>query len=208
MIAKKNNKVEIDINSWFLLSADLDADCRGWFLNLSIHFLDKGSLPEDNEKLAVLANVKFSEFQRFSEVVSLVILPLIQKLPVKKAKTSSEIALFSNKFDFKEELLISGADSQLVDDWLQVRKAKKASNTETALKRFLSQVQLSGKGINEILAICCEKSWKGFEVSWLQNISNNTQYNLETPKGPSLGRMSTETAMKNANNFNNVTIPD
>lgn len=204
MIAKKNNKVEIDISSWFSLSADLDADCRGWFLNLSIHFLDKGTLPEDNEKLAVLANVKFSEFQRFSEVVSSVILPLIQKLPVKKTKTSAEIALFSDKFDFKEQLLDTGAEPQLVDDWLRVRKFKKASNTETALKRFLAQVLLSGKGINEILTICCEKSWKGFEVSWLQNIqtvNTNTQDVV-------LGRMTAETAMKNANNFNNVTIPD
>jgi len=207
MITKKHNKIEIDINSWFLLSTDLDADCRGWFLNLVIHFIDKGSLPEDNEKLAVLANVKFSEFQRFSEVVSSVILPLIEKLPVKKAKISSEIALFSNKFDFKDELLNIGGEPQLVDDWLQVRKSKKASNTETALKGFLTQVKLSGKDLNEILKICCDNSWKGFNVSWLANISNNTtQVPLENTS--ILGRMSTETAMKNANNFNNVTIPD
>lgn len=205
MIAKKNNKVEICINSWFSLSADLDADCRGWFINLAIHFLDKGSLPEDNEKLAVLANVKFSEFQRFSEVVSSVIVPLIQKLPIKKAKQSTEIKLFSTKFDFAYELLKVGAEPKLLDDWLQVRKEKKASNTETALKRFLSQVQLSGKGINEILTICCEKSWKGFEVSWLQNINYEKSINTQDVV---LGRMSAETALKNANNFNNVVIPD
>lgn len=208
MIAKKNNKVEIDITSWFSLSADLDADCRGWFLNLSIHFLDKGTLPEDNEKLAVLANVKFSEFQRFSEVVSSVILPLIQKLPVKKVKSVSEIALFSTKFDFKDELLKVGAEPKLLDDWLQVRKEKKASNTETALKGFLTNVKKSGKSLNEILAICCDKSWKGFEASWLQNINyNNLQGPAET-QSIILGRMTAETAMKNANNFNNVVIPD
>lgn len=207
MIAKKNNKIEIDINSWFLLSTDLDADCRGWFLNLAIHFLDKGSLPSDDEKLALLANVKFSEFQRFSEVVGCIILPLICRLPVKKAKTSSEIALFSNKFDFKEELLNIGGEPQLVDDWLLIRKNKKASNTETALKGFLSQVTISGKSLNEILTLCCNKDWKGFNVSWLANIDNNSKHILSDTTTV-IGRMNVETARKNANNFNNVTIPD
>lgn len=206
MITKKKNKIEIDITNWFSLSADLDADCRGWFLNLIIHFLDKEFLPEDNEKLAILANVKFSEFQRFSEVVNSVILPLIQKLPIKKPK-SSEVSLFSNKFDFKEELLKIGGDPKLVSDWLLVRKEKKASNTETALKSFLTQVKNSGKSINEILAICCEKSWKGFEAKWLQNIIICNTSNMPDQQIV-LGRMSAETALKNANNFNNVTIPD
>lgn len=204
MIAKKNNKVEIDINSWFSLSADLDADCRGWFINLAIHFLDKCSLPEDNEKLAVLANVKFSEFQRFSEVVSSVILPLIQKLPVKKAKTSNEIVLFSNKFDFKEELLKIGGQPQLVNDWLLIRQKKKASNTQTALQGFITQLRISGKNINEILTICCDRDWKGFHAEWLKNV----QINIPNTQDVVLGRMSAETALKNANNFNNVTIPD
>lgn len=204
MIAKKNNKVEIDINSWFSLSADLDADCRGWFLNLSIHFLDKGTLPEDNEKLAVLANVKFSEFQRFSELVSSVILPLIQKLPVKKTKTTNEIALFSNKFDFKEELLKIGGQPQLVNDWLLIRQKKKASNTQTALQGFITQLRISGKNINEILTICCDRDWKGFHADWLKNI----QIDIPNTQDVVLGRMTAETALKNANNFNNVTIPD
>lgn len=205
MIAKKNNKVEIDINSWFSLSADLDADCRGWFLNLSIHFLDKGSLPEDNEKLAVLANVKFSEFQRFSEVANSVILPLISKLPIKKPKITSEMALFtSSKFDFKEELLKIGGQPQLVNDWLLIRQKKKALNTQTALQGFITQLRISGKNINEILTICCDRDWKGFHAEWLKNV----QINIPNTQDVVLGRMSAETALKNANNFNNVTIPD
>lgn len=209
MIAKKNNKVEIDISSWFSLSADLDADCRGWFLNLSIHFLDKGTLPEDNEKLAVLANVKFSEFQRFSEVFDSVILPLIKKLPVKKAKITSEMALFtSSKFDFKFELLKIGANHQLVNDWLLIRQKKKASNTQTALQGFLTQLRISGKTINDVLTICCDRDWKGFHADWLKNIDQENKSNQQESNNQVLGRMSAETALKNANNFNNVTIPD
>ena len=72
----------------------------------------------------------------------------------------------SEKFNFKQSLLDSGADNHLTDDWLKVRKELKATNTETALSRFLNEVKASGHTINEVLKICCEKSWKGFNHTW------------------------------------------
>ena len=56
------------IDTWLTSTAEMDADCRGWYLNLILHQYDKKSLPNDIEKLAVLASVKFSEFQRFKQV--------------------------------------------------------------------------------------------------------------------------------------------
>lgn len=56
------------IDTWLTSTAEMDADCRGWYLNLILHQYDKNSLPNDIEKLAVLASVKFSEFERFKQV--------------------------------------------------------------------------------------------------------------------------------------------
>lgn len=64
----KDPAVLLYINDWLVSTADMDADCRGWFLNLLLHNYDKGSLPDDIEKLAVLCNVRFSEFKRFEQV--------------------------------------------------------------------------------------------------------------------------------------------
>ena len=56
------------IDTWLTSTAEMDADVRGWYLNLILHNYDKNDLPNDIEKLAVLAGVKFSEFKRFEQV--------------------------------------------------------------------------------------------------------------------------------------------
>lgn len=86
-------------------------------------------------------------------------------------------------FSFKNELLKNGGLEKLVDDWLKVRKTKKATNSETAFAGFIKQVEVSKKGINEILTICIEKDWKGFNASWLnnnQNLQNGKQFTPNT----------------------------
>jgi hypothetical protein len=72
------------------------------------------------------------------------------------------------KYNFKKELIDFGFKENLVDDWLKVRKTKKATNTETAFKKFIDQVKLSQKPINEILQTCVERSWSGFNNEWLE----------------------------------------
>lgn len=84
------------------------------------------------------------------------------------------------KFVFKKALINFGAASNLADDWITVRKNKKASNTETALNGFMSQVEKSGLDVNTVLKICVDNSWSGFKQSWLANI-NMSDY-LEQPK--------------------------
>ena len=64
----KDPAVLFYINDWLTSTAEMDADCRGWYLNLLLHNYDKKSLPNDLEKLAVLCNVKFSEYGRFKQV--------------------------------------------------------------------------------------------------------------------------------------------
>lgn len=71
-------------------------------------------------------------------------------------------------FNFQKELEKICPDKQLVKDWLVVRKTKKAANTLTAYRSFLNQVEKSKKPIEEVLSLCIENSWKGFQAEWLK----------------------------------------
>ena len=77
-----------------------------------------------------------------------------------------EINNTPSAFSFYNELLKLGAEKQLISDWLAVRKKKKLTNTQTALKGFLKQVDKSGNSLNDVLTKCIEKSWGGFEADW------------------------------------------
>lgn len=79
------------------------------------------------------------------------------------------------KFNFKKSLLDYGFDLELVKDWLEVRKIKKARNTETALKGFIREVNLTGLDKNEVLRQCVERSWSGLKAEWInKNLDNGT----------------------------------
>lgn len=83
-----------------------------------------------------------------------------------RKEEKEEIKDTPSAFSFYYELLKLGAEKQLVSDWLAVRKKKKLTNTETALKGFLKQVDKSGNTLNDVLTKCIEKSWGGFEADW------------------------------------------
>ena len=110
-------------------------------------------------------------------------------LPIEPNNESNNI---KEKFSFAGELKKLGANEQLISDWLQVRKAKKAGNTETALNGFMKQVEKSGLPLNTVLEICVIRSWQGFNADWLKNIdlsefqpkqTTPAPQNLKTVKG-------------------------
>ena len=71
-------------------------------------------------------------------------------------------------FDFKKSLVSFGFDLDLVSQWIKIRKTKKAVNSEIAFNAFIREVEKSHLEKNEILKLCIEKSWKGFEASWIE----------------------------------------
>lgn len=75
------------------------------------------------------------------------------------------------KFNFKTELLKLGIEKQIVEDWMKVRSNKKATNTQTAFKKIISQIEKSKLSPNDCIKTAVEKDWKGFEASWLNNIN-------------------------------------
>lgn len=78
-----------------------------------------------------------------------------------------------NKFDFKKSLNLFCSNENLVNEWLLVRKNKKATNTETAFNLLKNEIEKSGKTFEEVLTVCVEKSWSGFKSEWITKIENN-----------------------------------
>ena len=93
-------------------------------------------------------------------------------------ETSPPVAPAPPPFNFRKAMLSEGFAPELVDEWLKIRKAKKAINTERAFKTFIEQVRKTNQDINTVLSIIVQKQWKGFEADWL----HSTQAPLQSPQ--------------------------
>ena len=94
-------------------------------------------------------------------------------------ETSPQGSAAPPPFNFRQAMLSAGFAADLTEDWLRIRKTKKAVNSERAFKIFLEQVQRTGRDKNEILALVVQKQWKGFEASWVQ--STQQSHNPQEP---------------------------
>nr|DAM74083.1 MAG TPA: replication protein O [Caudoviricetes sp.] len=69
-----------------------------------------------------------------------------------------------------------GITGQLADDFIVLRKAKKAPITETALKGYQSEADKAGISICEAVAIAIKRNWQGFNADWnWQGVLPNNQ---------------------------------
>lgn len=84
----------------------------------------------------------------------------------------------NKRYQFKDALVLIGVDEKIANDWIQVRKDKGASNTETAFNRIKREIDKSNKSANECIKIAVEKSWSGFEAKWIINELNSHSSNL------------------------------
>lgn len=82
----------------------------------------------------------------------------------------------NTKYSFLASLIENGFDEKLSREWMKVRKQKDAVNTETAFNSFMSEVKKHGGDRNKILRKCVERSWKGFNHTWLEQ-ENDTLLN-------------------------------
>ena len=74
------------------------------------------------------------------------------------------------RFDFKNSLIEIGVSPEVAEDWMQVRKAAKATNTETAFNRIKHEIEKSGLSANECITIAVSRSWRGFQADWVTNM--------------------------------------
>lgn len=88
-------------------------------------------------------------------------------IPIEEDKSSSTINKRANRFDFKKALMEIGVSEQTAKDWMEVRKERKAANTETAFKGIHREILKSGISAEECITIAVENSWRGFKAEWL-----------------------------------------
>lgn len=73
------------------------------------------------------------------------------------------------RFDFLKSLIALGVKEQTARDWMQVRKEKKASNTETAFRKIEQEIAKSGASAEDCIRMSAECSWAGFKAEWMHN---------------------------------------
>ena len=64
---------------------------------------------------------------------------------------------------------------QVWDDWLALRRAKKAPCSKTALTRFRSEASKAGLSLSEAMEIAVQNGWQGFQAAWVANRGANGQ---------------------------------
>lgn len=73
------------------------------------------------------------------------------------------------KYSALNSLVESGVELQTANDWLAVRKGKKAAATKTAIDGVLREIGKAGLTTDAGIRLCCERGWAGFNPEWLQN---------------------------------------
>ena len=79
----------------------------------------------------------------------------------KESKDSKE------RFDFVSSLLSIGVSKDAAEQWLLVRKTKRATNTEIAFNRLKAEIDKSGHSADECIRFAVENSYSGFKAEWM-----------------------------------------
>lgn len=75
----------------------------------------------------------------------------------------------SPRFDAQAHLVSIGVDAAVAADWIQSRNALKAKPTLTAINAISSEAERSGTRLSDVLAICCQRGWRGFKAEWISD---------------------------------------
>ena len=76
-------------------------------------------------------------------------------------------------FSFKSSLINLGVSEDVVNDYLKVRKNKKATNTKIAFERLISEIDKCPLNYNDAFKIAVENSWSGFKYEWVKELKKS-----------------------------------
>lgn len=76
-------------------------------------------------------------------------------------------SITNNKNNTQKNEFFADIDSQLLNDYMQVRKAKRAPKvSKTVYDAFVRECKLAQITITDALRICVERNWVGFKADW------------------------------------------
>ena len=77
----------------------------------------------------------------------------------------------------KQDLISMDCDSDHVEDWFAIRKAKKKPLTQTALKLMVTEAGKAGLTLPEAVQKCAEEGWLGFKASYVKSNAVSIGFN-------------------------------
>lgn len=85
------------------------------------------------------------------------------------------------KFNPPAFLAMHGVTLQVSEDWLKLRKLKKAAVTQTAIDGIQREAMKADIDLDAALRVCCERGWTGFKAEWFLSAPNPTRKQFLTP---------------------------
>lgn len=74
----------------------------------------------------------------------------------------------SNIFNFREALISKGCSESLADEYIAMRKKKKASISELVFKNLEKEIEDNGLVFPEVILECLTRNWQGFKAEWIK----------------------------------------
>lgn len=78
----------------------------------------------------------------------------------------------------KKVVMPDGVTESVWQDWLTLRKTKKAAVTQTALDGIEREARKAGVSLQVALETCCARGWTGFKAEWMQSQPTQQDKNL------------------------------
>lgn len=103
-----------------------------------------------------------------------------------RKKVAPKKEKYFNKDNFKKKLLDLGVEEKHANDWIQIRKDKKASFTESSIDAIVRECEKNNYPFSDAIRNCAEHNWQGFKYEWLKNRENGN--NQSTNNGFSNNR--------------------
>ena len=94
----------------------------------------------------------------------------------KRKKVAPKKEKYFNKDDFKKRLLDLGVEEKHANDWIQIRKDKKASFTESSIDGIIRECEKQNYPFPDAIRNCAENNWQGFNYEWVKNKNQNGQF--------------------------------
>ena len=79
-------------------------------------------------------------------------------------------------FSFLNSLKALGVSEKYASEWMQVRRTKRLTNTETAFARIKAEIQKSGRSADDCIRTAVENSWGGFKAEWMPKQTPKYEY--------------------------------
>lgn len=79
------------------------------------------------------------------------------------------------------EMLVSeyGVSEHVANDWLAMRKSKRAPISETVINGLIREAEKANLTLDNVLQICVERNWQGFQAAWLLREANDMRQQIE-----------------------------